>query len=326
MMRKSMPSSPKLPMVSVIIPCFNGEAYIAGALQSVLAQQWPELEIIVVDDGSTDGSAARVAREFPGVVVVRQQNQGVAAARNHGIRCARGEWLAFLDADDAWLPGKLQAQWQALVADPEARMSYTGWHVWHSDVPDASAGLADYLRTSGRDDEESPGASGWIYTSLLEDCVVWTSTVLVHRSVLDEVGVFDANLRIGEDYDLWLRASRVTKILRVPKAYALYRMHPSNLTRKVPAMNYKGMVVTRAIERWGYESPDGTVADRTRVSSGLARSWSDFAGAQLMGGASGTALRSAALSLKVYPWQMLGWTVLLKALFSPFKLRGSSGG
>ncbi len=313
-------------MISVIIPCFNGEAYIPISLRSVLAQQWEDLEIIVVDDGSTDGSAALIARDFPQVVLIRQSNEGVAAARNLGIRSARGEWLAFLDADDAWLPGKLEAQWKALSSDPAARMSYTGWHVWESDVSDASPGLVAQLRSAAADDTDSPGASGWIYTSLLEDCVVWTSTVLVHRSVLDEVGVFDPGLRIGEDYDLWLRASRVTKILRVPKPFALYRMHPSNITRRVPAMNYKGLVVMRALTLWGYESPDGTVADRAKVSSGLARSWSDFAGAQLTGGARMNALKSAAMSLKIYPWQMLGWTVLVKAVLSGFKPRGPAGG
>src|SRR5674476_440824 len=94
---------PIAPTISVIIPCFNAERYVCAAIRSVLLQEWPQIQIIVVDDGSDDNSAILVRDTFPQVKLVRQPNQGVAAARNRGIELANGDWIAFLDADDVWL-------------------------------------------------------------------------------------------------------------------------------------------------------------------------------------------------------------------------------
>jgi glycosyltransferase involved in cell wall biosynthesis len=304
-----------IPPISVVIPCHNAAKYIEATLRSVFAQQEGELEVLMVDDGSTDGSAELVMRSFPQVRVLRQANQGVAAARNHGIEQARHDWVAFVDADDIWVPGKLRAQWALLQQRPDARMCYTGWKVWPTDDVDPPPALIAQLQEQAASaaPHPRPGPSGWIYPELLIDCVVWTSTVLVQRSLLREVAGFDVSLRVGEDYDLWLRLSRLTPILHVPCAYALYRLHPANLTKRVPAKNYKGEVVTRALARWGMSSPEGRRADVTRVKRGLARSWADFAGASLLAGHAGAALRAAARSVTTYPWQLLAWQVLLKA-------------
>lgn len=243
---------------------------------------------------------------------MQQANAGVAAARNAGIEEAAHEWIAFLDADDLWLPGKLEAQWQALRARPDARMAYTAWETWVS--TDAQPEVGELQRLSATPDDLWRGASGWIYPELLRDCVVWTSTTLLHRSVLDEVGLFDPSLRIGEDYDLWLRVSRVTPILRVPRPLALYRMHPVSLTKSAPRENYKGLVVANALRRWGYLSPDGTRARRRDVWKGLSRSWCDFADAQWKVGCSARALRAAAKGIALDPLQSLGWLVLGRSL------------
>lgn len=236
-MGRVMPAA-ESPSISVIIPCFNCEKYVLASVRSVYAQNWPNIEVIVVDDGSTDDSAGLVRAHFPGVRLIQQPNQGVAAARNNGLANATGEWIAFLDADDIWLHNKLTLQWALLQASPAVRMCYAAWHVWQSDAPEPTEELLGQLRSNASSSGGgSPqiGASGWIYPELLLDCVVWTSTVLAHRSVFNEVGDFDTSLRIGEDYDLWLRASRVTKILRVPDKLALYRIHPASITKSAPS-------------------------------------------------------------------------------------------
>lgn len=299
--------------VSVVIPCYNAERYIGATLRSVLAQGLPDMEVIVVDDGSSDGSADLVRRGFPGVTLLRQANQGVAAARNHGIEHATGDWIAFVDADDIWLPDKLTAQLALLQANPDARIAYTAWQVWHSTDPEPTPELLAQLAARAGDQARWAGASGWIYPELLLDCVVWTSTVLAQRTLLRELGGFDAGLRIGEDYDLWLRASRVTPILRVPRPGALYRLHPASITKGAPARNHKGEVVGRALQRWGYVSPDGRSASRSEVNRGLARSWSDFGGAHLIDGNLPTARKAALTALRLRPTQLLGWKVLAKA-------------
>lgn len=300
--------------ISVVIPCFNAEKYIAAAVSSVFAQDWPDLEILVVDDGSSDRSAELVRDIFPDVKLIQQANQGVAAARNNGITQAQGDWIAFLDADDIWLPGKLHAQWKMLSAAPAVRMSYTAWQVWASidPVPQPEY-LAALLSQSGDIDRWS-GPSGWIYSQLLLDCEVWTSTVLAHRSVFAEVGLFDPTLRIGEDYDLWLRASQVTQISRVARPYALYRMHPASITKSVPEINHRNLVVGRALARWGYGSPDGSMARKVDVDRALAKSWSDFGCAHLAVGNVGRARLAGLMALHA-DWRLAsGWKVLVKAV------------
>lgn len=309
-----MKECPAAPMrdISVVIPCYNAARYIAATLRSVFAQGDAVGEVVVVDDGSRDGSADLVRREFPDAKVVVQPNAGVAAARNRGIASAVHDWIAFVDADDIWMPGKLQRQQEALRLQAGARLCYSAWHVWPSEEPEPEPGLVAALQAE--DAGRWQGPSGWIYPELLLDCEVWTSTVLVHRSVLDEVGCFDPNLRIGEDYDLWLRASRVTPIVRVCRPLALYRMHPANTTTRLPDRNHKGEVITRALQRWGYAAPDGRAARSRDVERGLARSWADFGGAHLTGGDARVARGAAWRALRYDPSHWLGWKVLVKAL------------
>ena len=304
------------PLISVVIPCYNAARYIAATIESVLAQDM-RMEVIVIDDGSTDGSADLVRLRFPGVRVLVQANQGVAAARNHGLRAAHGEWIAFVDADDIWLPGKLAAQFQAMRATASCRMSYTAWHVWPSDAPQPSAACLAELAQLADTPARWTGASGWIYAQLLLDCVVWTSTVLMHTSVLKEIGAFDSSLRVGEDYDLWLRASRVTAIVQVPRPYALYRMHPASITRSVPEENYRAKVIGRALAKWGTASPDGSRTPRAALRGSLAKSWCEFAYAHLQAGNNAQARAAAWSALRLNPGLMTSWKILAQTFLRP---------
>jgi glycosyltransferase involved in cell wall biosynthesis len=301
------------PAVSVVIPCYNAAPYIGATIRSVLAQDMPGMEIIVVDDGSSDRSLDLVREQFPQVRAVAQANQGVAAARNHGLSLARGKWVAFVDADDIWLPGKLKAQFDEMAALPGCRMSYTAWQVWPSVVPEPDPGYLAQLTASAADRSRWQGASGWIYPQLLLDCVVWTSTVLAERSLFEEIGGFDTTLRLGEDYDLWLRASRVTPIQRVAHPYALYRTHPTSITRSVPTDNYRAQVIERALAKWGARSPDGRQADKGAVHRLLAKSWSDYAVLQLQHGNLAEARRGSWSALRADLKHLSGWKMLLKS-------------
>jgi glycosyltransferase involved in cell wall biosynthesis len=303
-----------LPLISVVIPCYNAERWIEATLRSVKAQNWPKLEIIVIDDGSTDRSVELIRARFPCVTVLQQENSGVAAARNLGIKNASGDWIAFIDADDIWLPGKLHAQWLALTRQPNGRMVYAAWHVWPCTTPEPETSLIKDLSQHREDSLQWDGPSGWIYPDLLEDCCVWTSTVLAHRSLFDEIGVFDEKLRIGEDYDLWLRASQVTQILRISKPLALYRIHSDSITKKAPDINYQALVITRAINRWGYDSPDGDRATKAKVDRALARTWRDFAGAHLVAGNFERARHGSFMSIRSDWRQLRGWKLAYRTI------------
>lgn len=178
--------------ISVIIPTHNRVGLLSRALRSVLAQSRPPAEVLVVDDGSTDGTEERVRTDFPAVRYLRQENRGVAAARNHGVREARSEWLAFLDSDDEWLPQKLALQLEALDRESSYLLCHTN-EIW--------------IRRGRRVNpmRKHAKAGGYIFRNCLPLCVVSPSSVVVHRSLFERVGLFDESLPACEDYDLWLR-------------------------------------------------------------------------------------------------------------------------
>ncbi len=178
--------------VSVIIPSYNRAHLLGRAIASVQAQTLKPLEIIVVDDGSTDASAELVTRQFPDCHYLHQSNRGVSAARNLGIRVARGEWIAFLDSDDEWLPEKLAAQAAVLAATSGCRLVHAD-EVW----------IRRGRRVNAMQKHRKSG--GDIFQQCLPLCVISPSAAVLHRSLLEEVGGFDESLPACEDYDLWLR-------------------------------------------------------------------------------------------------------------------------
>ena len=206
--------------ISVIVPTFNRVHTLPRAIDSVLRQTRPADEIIVVDDGSEDGTAELLHRHYPQIRNLQQNNQGVSAARNRGIRQAKGEWIALLDSDDAWLPGKLEAQLRALEAEPAARLCHTE-EVW----------IRNGKRVNQKDRHAKSG--GWIFRNCLPLCVISPSAALLHRSLLDEIGEFDEGLPACEDYDLWLRICSVEPVVFVETPQIeKYGGHDDQLSRK----------------------------------------------------------------------------------------------
>ncbi len=180
--------------ISVIIPTHNRRDLIDRAIRSVLAQTYPVCEILVVDDGSTDGTDELIVTDFPQVRLIRQANHGVSSARNVGISQSFGDWLAFLDSDDEWLPDKLKRQVEELSRNPEGQIIHTD-EIW----------IRDGKRVNPGKRHRKP--SGWIFNNCLPLCCVSPSSIVISRTVFDELGCFDESLPVCEDYDLWLRMS-----------------------------------------------------------------------------------------------------------------------
>jgi glycosyltransferase involved in cell wall biosynthesis len=214
-----------IPRVSVILPVYNGERYLAESIESVLSQTYTAYEIVVVNDGSQDGSMEIVKRYIGSgrIKYVEQTNQGVANARNTGIFHSSGEFIALLDQDDAWLPDKLEKQIDFMDAHPEVALLHA--------------------RVACIDGEGRPiSCRGWIYVGeevhgycaeqLLSGNKIAPLTVLIRRACLGKVGVFNQSCAPADDWDLWLRIAVRFPLGFLDSVVAKYRVHDSNESKK----------------------------------------------------------------------------------------------
>lgn len=302
---------PPKALVSVIIPAFNARAFVMDAIRSVRAQHYAPIEVLLIDDGSTDGTAEVVEREAPEVRIIRQANGGVAAARNRGLAEAKGEFITFLDADDGWFPGKLLAQVAYLTAHPEVGVAFHRWLVWRPD----DRGVYHWPAPPPENLPAQPELSGWLYLPLLLDCVVHTSTVMMRRSVAEAVGRFDTSLVIGEDYDYWLRVSRICPIHKLAPVYSFYRSAPASLTSAPKKQNFEYLVVQRALETWGLTAPDGKSLPIAQIESRLAKLARDFGYAHYHQGSITLAREAYHAAVKHQPANMRAWLYLLRSGF-----------
>lgn len=232
-----------MPGVTVIIPCYNGERFLRPCLESVLQQRYDgPVEVLLGDDGSTDGSAAVAAAFGSAVRILRHPggvNRGLPATRNLCIRAAAHDLLAFLDADDVWLPGHVAALASALTTNPLAGLAYDN---------------GAYLLPDGREWGSRPPAGHHAVTAerLLLDCCLSPSGVMVRRSVLEAVGLFDESLRYCEDHDLWLRVLERYPAVYVPVRGYLYRQHSAQMTRSPELWRHAAQVLAKARHRRCY--------------------------------------------------------------------------
>lgn len=308
------------PLISVIVPSYNCARYIAAALESALQQDYPNKEILVVDDGSTDNSL-EVLRGFGDrIQVITQANAGAAAARNTGLRAAKGEYLAFLDADDLWLPGKLTAQANYLDAHPEIGLVYSAWQEWHARA-DGEFDPPPAVPASDASTEIVAQESGWMYNRLLLDCAIHTTTAMIRGKVAGEVGLFDVKLRRGQDYDYWLRVSRVTPIHKLKAVLSLYRIHRESITRKPHVANYGYLVIKNALDRWGRTGPDGGVTPKRAVDQVLARMWFGYGYTHYIAGDSALAVNAFLRCIFHRPFWYSGWVYWIKSGFKWLKQR-----
>ena len=178
--------------ISVIIPVYNRCNLIDRAIKSVLEQTRRPDEIIVIDDGSTDGTDKIIINSYPDIILLKQKNRGVSCARNNGIKNAKGTWITLLDSDDEWLPEKLDKQLNALQDNSSSKICHTD-EIW----------VRNGVRVNPMKKHRKYG--GNIYKYCLPLCVISPSSVMIHKDIFKDVGLFDENLPVCEDYDLWLR-------------------------------------------------------------------------------------------------------------------------
>ena len=292
------------PLVSVIVPAYNSSRFIRETVESALRQTRPVLEVIVVDDGSTD-RVDWVAQLDPQRVTYRwQPNGGPASARNFGIRLSRGVYVAFLDSDDVWEPYKLEQQLRRLTQSPQAELVYTAV-VAIDEQGQATSGL----RPKG-------GEEGRIFERLFEHNFITTSTVLVRRASLINAGAFDERreLMAVEDYDMWLRLAERVEVAYVAEPLVRYRLHVAGISRNT-GRSYLGekLVIERAIVRRDAANPLTRRAYHRRMANLF------FAWGHECFSANKLAEARAPLwaSLRHRPWSFTGWGYWAATFLSP---------
>jgi glycosyltransferase involved in cell wall biosynthesis len=235
---------PRAPVVSVVIPVYNQGSFVRAAIESVLSQDYQPLELIVVDDGSTDATPAVLAAFEDRILTRRQENKGAAVALNEGIQLSSGDLICWLSADDQFMPGKVSAQVRAFEEDPALGLVHTGYEVIDSrdrvirrtpapQLVDADPFVAVFWRNP-----------------------INGSTVMMRRTLFDRVGPFDNELPADVDADMWLRVAQVAKIGQVDGPFIRYRVHGASLSANKPLMRQS---MTRVRARY---VRDGTLADR----------------------------------------------------------------
>ena len=242
--------------VSVVIPCYNHARFLGEAIQTVLNQTYRDFEIIVVDDGSTDNTPQVVASFGDAVRCVRQENRGLAAARNAGVLAAKGAFVGLLDADDSWLPAYLARMVQAFGDDAMIGAVYCGWHYIDSVgrmLPRINIGVF-------------PREKMYRIMTFMDFLI--PSSVIVRRECFDQLGLFDESFRTAqgcEDWDMWIRILTKYQMVGVPQALVKYRIHSDNMSSNLEQMERAKQVVV--VKHFGAEEKK-SVAHR-RAYGGL---------------------------------------------------------
>ncbi|BAB74770.1 glycosyltransferase family 2 protein [Anabaena sp. FACHB-709] len=214
-----------MPKVSVVIPAYNAMKYLPATVESVLQQSFTDIEILIINDGSSDNIIAWTAQiTDPRVQVISQQNQGLSGARNTGIHHASGEYIAFIDADDLWLPTKLEKQVKCLDNSPQAGLVYT-WTAWTDETGKPTGVIV------------ASHVEGYVWEQMVvNDKISNGSSAMVRRICFDKVGLFDTELTSSEDRDMWIRLAAHYHFAVVKEPLTLYRRHSQSMSKNRPKM------------------------------------------------------------------------------------------
>jgi glycosyltransferase involved in cell wall biosynthesis len=222
--------------VSVIIPTYNHAQYLGEAIESVLTQDYPDMVVIVVDDGSTDNTREVTASYRGKIISVEQPNGGCALARNTGLNIATGEYIAFLDSDDSLLPGSLRIRAEYLDNHPEAGLVC-------GDVIEVYGEGDHRLKSLRVNPPKHPDNFRW---ETVEFCAT-TSSVMARRTCFETAGKFEATLRQGQDWHMWVRLALHTDMVYLPFPMAYYKIHDSNVTLDLARVNHYNRMASRLV-------------------------------------------------------------------------------
>ena len=284
-----------LPLVTVVVPCYNQARFLGEAVESVLAQTYPRHEIVVVDDGSTDDTS-EVAGRYEEVRLVRQENRGLSAARNRGLAEGKGEYVVFLDADDRLLEEALEVGVRELGAHPECAFV---------------AGHYRFIAADGPSFEQRPQqiVGSDHYLALLRgNYIGMHATVMYRRAIIELAGGFDSSLDVAEDYDLYLRIAKKYPVRQHHKPVAEYRQHGANATRDSGLMLKGTLEVLRAQRE--HIKGDRRSARAYKVGVRYWRGWYGvpFAGTvwtSIRGGEWRAGAKGILLLLRYHPWGLI---------------------
>ena len=252
--------------ISVIIPTYNRKKYIKRAINSVLSQSYKPFEVIVVDDGSIDGTCELIKNSYPGsqILIEKQVNNGVSSARNKGIKLANGHWIAFLDSDDEWLENKLELQVREIEKSKSFLICHTN-EIW----------IRNGVRVNQMKKHQKYG--GHIFEKCLDMCRISPSSVMINKRIFDEIGLFDEGLRICEDYDLWLRITSKYPVLYLDSMLInKFGGHTDQLSKNINGIeqfrvqSLEKVLKNLPLERSHFNSARNMVLKKLRIySSGL---------------------------------------------------------
>ena len=211
--------------ISIIIPTYNRKSFLIHAINSVLNQTYQNLELIIIDDGSSDKTENIIKKKYPKIKFYKQKNKGVSAARNKGIKMASCKWIAFLDSDDRWHPRKLENQINYLLTHPRYKICHTD-EIW----------IRKGIRINQHKKHKKHG--GHIFDKCLDLCRISPSSVIIHKDVFNKVGLFNEKLPVCEDYDLWLRIAEKFPVLYLDEKLTIkYGGHLNQLSKKYWGMD-----------------------------------------------------------------------------------------
>jgi len=300
----------KLPKVSAIVPVYNGDRYLREAVESALKQNYPDLEIIVVDDGSTDKSgeiANQLAKDFPQQVkTVHQPNSGLVGARNTAIAHATGDLLALLDSDDIWLPNHISESVAVFEKEKAVGLVHANIILINSE--------GHVLNTPNNRRWSANQQEAWQQIFLRNEHVS-CATAVFRRSIIDRIGGFDIDFnRLGcEDRDMWLRISAVSNVSYIDAVHAKYRIHESNMSKSIDKMHQARM---KLIYKHASEDMKNNVIRRA-----YAAVWRENSESYLGIGDIRRSATSAIRAVQNHPSDIRNWKQLVKVGQSPIKIR-----
>ena len=224
--------------ISIIIPTYNRKSFLIHAIDSVLNQTYQNLELIIIDDGSSDKSMEYIKKKYPSIKIYKQLNKGVSSARNKGIKISSNNWMAFLDSDDRWHPKKLEKQINYLAKNPKYKICHTD-EIW----------IRKGVRINQHKKHKKYG--GLIFNKCLDLCRISPSSVIIHKDVFNKVGLFNEKLPVCEDYDLWLRITAKFPVLYLDEKLTIkYGGHLNQLSKKYWGMDrFRVMAIENLIRK-----------------------------------------------------------------------------